>query len=96
MRLQADPTIIYGLLPNFDGNIKKSDILDKNNKYNTYMINGLPPSPISNSSLSSISAAARALPGEYLFFVADSPSSHHFSKTYDEHLNKIKELGLNK
>ena len=96
MRLQADPTIIYGLLPNFDGNIKKSDILDKNNKYNTYMINGLPPSPISTSSLSSISAAARALPGEYLFFVADSPSSHHFSKTYDEHLNKINELGLNK
>lgn len=96
MRLQADPTIIYGLLPNFDGNIKKSDILDKNNKYNTYMINGLPPSPISISSLSSISAAARALPGEYLFFVADSPSSHHFSKTYDEHLNKINELGLNK
>ena len=60
------------------------------------MINGLPPSPISTSSLTSISAAARALPGEYLFFVADSPSSHHFSKTYDEHLNKIKELGLNK
>ena len=47
MKLQADPTIIYGLLPNFDGDIKKTDILDKNNRYNTYMIKGLPPTPIS-------------------------------------------------
>ena len=96
MRLQADPTIIYGLLPNFDGDIKKSDILDKQNKYNTYMINGLPPSPISISSMTSIIAAKNSFPGDYLFFVANSPTTHYFSKTYDEHLNKINELGLNK
>tara|TARA_B100000965_G_scaffold364010_1_gene347329 strand:- start:2333 stop:3286 length:954 start_codon:yes stop_codon:yes gene_type:complete len=96
MKLQADPTIIYGLLPNFDGDIKKSDILDRNNKYNTYMIKGLPPTPIAISSLTSLDAAANSKPGEYLYFVADSPNSHHFSKTYKEHLNKIKELGLNK
>jgi len=96
MRLQADPTIIYGLLPNFDGDIKKSDILDKKNKYNTYMINGLPPSPISISSMTSIIAAKNSFPGDYLFFVANSPTTHYFSKTYDEHLNKINELGLNK
>ncbi len=96
MRLQADPTIIYGLLPNFDGDIKKSDILDKNNKFNTYMIKGLPPSPISISSISSISATVNATPGEYLYFVAESPYSHYFSKTYEEHLQKINELGLNK
>ncbi len=96
MRLQADPTIIYGLLPNFDGDIKKSDILDKKNKYNTYMINGLPPSPISISSMTSIIAAKNSSPGDYLFFVANSPTTHYFSKTYDEHLNKINELGLNK
>ena len=96
MKLQADPTIIYGLLPNFDGDIKKTDILDKNNKYNTYMINGLPPTPISISSISSINAAINGSPGEYLFFVADSPTSHYFSKTYEEHLEKIEELGLNK
>ncbi|MAR95320.1 MAG: hypothetical protein CMD46_03050 [Gammaproteobacteria bacterium] len=96
MRLQADPTIIYGLLPNFDGDIKKSDILDKNNKYNTYMINGLPPTPISIVSINSISAAANAEIGEYLYFVADTPNSHYFSKTYQEHLNKINQLGLNK
>ena len=96
MRLQADPTIIYGLLPNFDGDIKKSDILDSSNEYNTYMINGLPPTPISVVSMSSLIAAANAEIGEYLFFVADSSNSHYFSKTYDEHLDKIKEIGLNK
>jgi len=96
MKLQADPTIIYGLLPNFDGDIRKSDILDKNNIYNTYMINGLPPTPISISSMSSIEAAILSTPGEYLFFVANSPHSHYFSRTYDEHLNMIKKVGLDK
>ena len=96
MKLQADPTIIYGLLPNFDGDIRKSDILDKNNIYNTYMINGLPPTPISTSSMSSIEAAILSTPGEYLFFVANSPNSHYFSRTYDEHLNMIKKIGLDK
>ena len=80
----------------FDGDIKKSDILDKNNKYNTYMINGLPPSPIAVSSLSSIKSVYEGVPSDYLFFVADSKTSHYFSKTYKEHLNKIKELGLDK
>ena len=96
MKLQADPTIIYGLLPNFDGDIKKSDILDKNNPYNTYMIKSLPPTPIAIPSLTSIEAAVLSTPGEYLFFVANTPSSHYFSKTYDEHLSMIKTLGLNK
>ena len=96
MKLQADPTIIYGLLPNFDGDIRKSDILDKNNIYNTYMIKGLPPTPISMSSTSSIEAAILSTPGEYLFFVANSSSSHYFSKTYDEHLDMIKKVGLDK
>ena len=96
MKLQADPTIIYGLLPDFDGDIRKSDILDRNNIYNTYMIKGLPPTPISMSSMSSIEAAILSTPGEYLFFVANSPNSHYFSKTYDEHLNMIKKVGLDK
>ena len=96
MKLQADPTIIYGLLPNFDGDIRKSDILDKNNIYNTYMIKGLPPTPISMSSMSSIEAAILSTPGEYLFFVANSPNSHYFSRTYDEHLDMIKKVGLDK
>ena len=96
MRLQADPTIIYGLLPNFDGDIKKSDILNKNNLHNTYMIKGLPPTPISMASLSSIEAAINSVPGNYLYFVANSKTSHYFSKTYEEHLQMINILGLNK
>ena len=96
MRLQADPTIIYGLLPNFDGDIKKSDILNKNNLHNTYMIKGLPPTPISMASLSSIEAAINSVPGNYLYFVANSKTSHYFSKTYEEHLEMINILGLNK
>ncbi len=96
MRLQADPTIIYGLLPNFNGDIKKSDILNRKNLYNTYMIKGLPPTPISNTSISSIEAAILSTPGDFLFFVADSPRSHYFSKTYEEHLMMIKKLGLDK
>ena len=92
MKLQADPTIIYGLLPNFDGDIKKSDILDSNNKFNTYMIEGLPPTPISISSASSIDAAVNSVPGDFLFFVADSSTSHYFSRTYDEHKKKVNEL----
>jgi UPF0755 protein len=96
MRLQADPTIIYGLLPNFDGDIKKSDILNKRNAYNTYMINGLPPSPIAFASKSSLKAAILNSPGDYFYFVANSKNSHYFSKTYDEHKQAIKRLGLDK
>jgi UPF0755 protein len=96
MRLQADPTIIYGLLPNFDGDIKKSDILNKRNTYNTYMINGLPPSPIAFASKSSLQAAILSSPGDYFYFVANSKNSHYFSKTYDEHKQAIKRLGLDK
>ena len=96
MKLQADPTIIYGLLPNFDGDIKKSDILNKRNTYNTYMIKGLPPTPISMVSISSLEAAITSFPRDYLFFVADSPTSHYFSKTYKEHKQMIKKIGLDR
>ena len=96
MKLQADPTIIYGLLLDFDGDIKKSDILDKNNRYNTYMIKGLPPTPISIVSITSLEAAITSFPGDYLFFVADSPTSHYFSKTYKEHKQMISKIGLDK
>ena len=90
MKLQADPTIIYGLMPNFDGDIKKSNIKDKKNPYNTYVIKSLPPTPIAVSSKSSIEASILSEPGEYLFFVANKKGSHYFSKTYNEHLEAVK------
>ena len=89
MRLQADPTIIYGLLPNFNGDITRRDLRDKDNLYNTYVINSLPPTPISMPTKSSLDAAIMNTPNEYLFFVADDKGKHIFSKTYDEHLEYV-------
>ena len=89
MRLQADPTIIYGLMPTFNGDITKSDLMDKNNFYNTYVIESLPPTPISMPTKSSLDAAIMNSPNEYLFFVADDKGEHIFSKTYSEHLEYV-------
>ena len=89
MRLQADPTIIYGLMPNFNGDITRRDLRDKDNLYNTYVIDNLPPTPISMPTRSSLDAAIMNVPNEYLFFVADDEGKHIFSKTYDEHLEYV-------
>ena len=89
MRLQADPTIIYGLLPDFDGDITKQNLIDKSNLYNTYVIGSLPPTPISMPTKSSLDAAILNSPNEYLFFVADDDGKHIFSKTYNEHLEYV-------
>ena len=89
MKLQADPTIIYGLMPNFNGDITKKDLRDKSNLYNTYIINSLPPTPISMPTKSSLDAAIMNSPNAYLFFVADGEGKHIFSKTYNEHLEYV-------
>ena len=89
MRLQADPTIIYGLMPDFNGDITKQDLRDKNNLYNTYVIDSLPPTPISMPTKSSLDAAIINSPNDYLFFVADDKGKHIFSKTYNEHLEYV-------
>jgi UPF0755 protein len=89
MKLQADPTIIYGLMPDFNGDIRKRDLRDKNNPYNTYVIDSLPPTPISMPTKSSLDAAIMNSPNEYLFFVADGQGKHIFSKTYNEHLEYV-------
>ena len=89
MRLQADPTIIYGLMPDFNGDITKKDLRDKNNLYNTYVIDSLPPTPISMPTKSSLDAAIINSPNDYLFFVADDKGKHIFSKTYNEHLEYV-------
>jgi len=95
MKLQADPTIIYGLLPNFNGDITKANLRDKNNPYNTYQIPGLPPTPISTISKSSLEAVILGMKNDYLYFVAKGDGTHKFSKTYKEHLDAVNRYQLN-
>lgn len=87
MKLQSDPTVIYGI-PHFDGNIKKSD-LEAFSPYNTYVISGLPPTPIAHPSEDAIEAALYPATSNYLYFVADGTGGHKFSATYREHRNNV-------
>jgi len=92
MRLQSDPTIIYGL---FGGKGKPSDRpiyqsdLDKPTPYNTYMINGLPPTPISNPGRAALEAVANPSKTDDLYFVADGSGGHVFAATLDEHNENV-------
>jgi len=90
MRLQSDPTTIYGLLPNFDGNIRKRDLTTPT-PYNTYTLRELPLGPISNPGLSAIEATLNPAQTDDLFFVADQEGRHVFSKTYAEHKKWVEE-----
>ncbi|MDR2386936.1 MAG: endolytic transglycosylase MltG [Deltaproteobacteria bacterium] len=83
MRLQTDPTVIYGL-PNFNGNLTRAD-LETRHEYNTYVINGLPPGPIANPGEEAIKAVLNPSPGKYLYFVSKNDGTHHFSETLAEH-----------
>lgn len=89
MRLEADPTIIYGIYENFDGNIKKKHLRDGENPYNTYKIRGLPPTPICNPSKDALFASVNPANTDYLYFVADNNGRHLFSRTYEEHKKKV-------
>ncbi len=84
MMLQTDPTVIYGIGPKFDGNLRKAD-LRKDSPYNTYMRKGLPPTPIAMPSKESIQAAIHPAATKALFFVARGDGSSHFSETLNEH-----------
>lgn len=84
MRLQTDPTVIYGLGSGFDGNLRKID-LQTDTAYNTYTRGGLPPTPITMPSLASLQAALHPETTKALFFVARGDGSSHFSRTLDEH-----------
>ena len=87
MRLQADPTVIYGI-KNFNGNITKKD-LRANNEYNTYKIYGLPKTPICSPGESSIRAASMPAESDFLFFVANNNGKHVFSTNYDDHVKAV-------
>ncbi|MFT7688033.1 MAG: UPF0755 protein [Candidatus Azotimanducaceae bacterium] len=83
MKLQSDPTAIYGL-PSFDGDLKRSH-LRRDSPYNTYVIKGLPLTPICNPGLASIRASLRPPPSEFYYFVAKGDGSSQFSATLKEH-----------
>ena len=83
MRLESDPTVIYGL-KNFDGNLKKKD-LRAPSPYNTYLNYGLPPGPIANPGRESLIAVIKPAATNYLYFVAKNDGSHHFSSSLSEH-----------
>lgn len=93
MLLQTDPTIIYGLLPDFDGNIRRRDIRNPH-QWNTYVHKGLPPTPIAIVGRDAIHAALQPAPGETLYFVAKGDGSHHFSKTLAEHNRAVRRYQL--
>jgi UPF0755 protein len=84
MKLQTDPTVIYGLGEDYDGNITRAD-LRRETPYNTYVIQGLPPTPIALPGREAIHAALHPLAGDALYFVSRGDGSHHFSATLDEH-----------
>ena len=90
MRLQADPTVIYGLDDDFDGDLRRAD-LSRDTPYNTYTRSGLPPTPIALPSQQSLSAAVDPAPRPELYFVAMGlgDGSHHFSTTFDEHREAV-------
>lgn len=89
MKLQTDPTVIYGMGDNYKGNIRKKDLREKT-RYNTYKINGLPPTPIALPSSASIKAALNPTKTDALFFVATGDGGHTFTKTYAQHQIAVK------
>ncbi len=89
MKLECDPTVIYGLGAGFDGNLRRSD-LESDNPYNTYVHAGLPPGPIANPGRASLEAALNPAPVDYLFFVSMGNGRHKFSRTYREHAAAVR------
>ncbi len=97
MKLQTDPTIIYGIMHETGKeikNIRKSDIT-RPTAYNTYVIKGLPPGPIGNPGLEALRATAEPESTEFLYFVSQNDGTHVFTKTYKDHLRAVKKFQMN-
>jgi UPF0755 protein len=93
MRLQTDPTVIYGMGSAYDGNIRKADLL-ADTPYNTYTRGGLPPTPIAMPGKAALMATARPAAGDALYFVASGGGAHHFSATLAEHNAAVRKYQL--
>jgi UPF0755 protein len=90
MRLQSDPTVMYGAEELSDGRLKRKDLTEPQ-PFNTYLFAGLPPTPISNPGRAALMAVAQPAQTKALFFVADpSLTMHVFSETYEEHVKNVK------
>lgn len=90
-RLETDPTVIYGMGEDYQGNIRRQD-LKLDTPYNTYRRHGLPPTPIAMPGRASLHAAAHPAPGEAMFFVANGQGGHTFSSTLEAHNEAVKKL----
>ncbi len=93
MRLQTDPTVIYGLGAVFDGNLRRRD-LETDTPYNTYTRSGLPPTPIALPGIAALEAAVNPASGDTFYFVADGKGGHVFSRTLDEHNRAVRQYRL--
>ena len=97
MLLQADPTVIYGLGPAFDGNLRRRDLDDANNLYNTYQRPGLPPGPICSFGAAALAAAVRPEAHNYLYFVAKFDGGEHvFSTNLTDHNKAVRQYLQNR
>jgi UPF0755 protein len=94
MRLESDPTVIYGLR-DFDGNLKKKHLSQKT-PYNTYVVRGLPPGPIASPGFEALKAVLFPAKTNYLYFVSKNDGTHFFSKTYAEHSKAVKRYQKNR
>ena len=88
MRLQADPTTIYGIWETYNGNLQKKHLFQKT-AYNTYKMSGLPLGPIANPSLAAIKAVLEPKEHNFLYFVSKNDGTHIFTPTYKEHLKAV-------
>ncbi len=93
MRLQSDPTTIYGIWKRYRGNLLKADLMEKN-EYNTYQVPGLPVGPISNPGALAIQAALYPTQSSFLYFVSHNDGTHEFTSTYEAHLAAVRKFQL--